>query len=909
MADVTIDFPTLTAALVFLQRESPASPDDAWARLGKILLLRNATGPVVALQFGMGTLDEAGVSRAVRCGGILQKSGAQSGPWTENVSMQVFFRRVRLETSNRTDQGRRFLIIPVGSKAECISQIMEWLSEVEGCSVWVWEVCTPGVDVTVTVFELNAEGDAPIPAPAGLPGAPHVLVGIDDDVFVPAGLDCPLLPAHRFLFPPAGDGRLHVWVVEQNGRPSYVELRTAAVGTIPMARLVMLPAEASVAPVATGAQGGRVTLPLRLRPINARRKLRRAAQVLYVVESRGGELGAALLRLFDHTEAGIEQFTYFNRVAGAGPNALVEHFLLTDSRIADDDMWPELRRFDMPRALAEVGLPVFLPADADFTPDIEGVITGLDADDPFLSALRSIVGLDDAPADRMAMIEPSSAGGSWRITTLEKGRPLESLIAVVIEDWNREPIRRLLDTERVDLTSDRRRYEEQWLAVGSRESAELASTTRVLAESLAESVTLVARQLTDLETRVEVLREVSVSGQQLVSAAPRQVAAFIDALTTMVTALATPRQEWLLAAEARRQAMQSLVAGAQSLQQSAQEQIERANTSVTEAGRALSTAGDRITQARTTLERSMSELDPQVDMAQTAAQQASVAIQGRHERVLATQAGVAASERALRDRSAEVDRLQQAVQSREQAVARASEALSARRASLETRMTAAQLAESAARAEEERLRQVEAIELPSAVRRRADAEQELMRWRTKRLDERVRDVEAEIRLRDQECSKLKDQHEQLDRMCTELARLQSEAERFRESVAQLRKMDVEAAVQVASTELTELSSDVLLLQAIAASLQKARHSLDTAASSFQQVQRRRELEDVGLKIDELERQTRSLEAEHRHASKKELPANLETRIEEIEQIARDLRRRNSGARSRWFGQWFGGSRS
>ncbi len=118
----------------------------------------------------------------------------------------------------------------------------------------------------------------------------------------------------------------------------------------------------------------------------------------------------------------------------------------------------------------------FLPAEADFTPDLEGVINGLDADDSFLNSLRSMVGLNDAPAGRMAIIEPSPGGGPWRITTLDNGRPLESLISVVVEDWHREPVRRLLDTERVDLTSDRRRYEEQWLAVGGRETAELAGT-------------------------------------------------------------------------------------------------------------------------------------------------------------------------------------------------------------------------------------------------------------------------------------------------------------------------------------------------------------------------------------------------------------------------------------------------
>ncbi len=171
---------------------------------------------------------------------------------------------------------------------------MEWLSEVEGCSVWVREVRRSGVDGTSTVFELHAEAEAPIPTPAGLPGAPQVLVAIDESVFVPAGLECPLLPAYRFLFPPSGDGLLHAWVVGQKGRPSYVELRTAGAAAVPMARVVMLPAETAHAPMATGAVG-RVTLPASLATDQrqAATAARRAGHVRRRIERRGAGSGVA----------------------------------------------------------------------------------------------------------------------------------------------------------------------------------------------------------------------------------------------------------------------------------------------------------------------------------------------------------------------------------------------------------------------------------------------------------------------------------------------------------------------------------------------------------------------------------------------------------------------------------------
>ncbi len=146
-------------------------------------------------------------------------------------------------------------------------------------------------------------------------------------------------------------------------------------------------------------------------------------------------------------------------------------------------------------------------------------------------------------------------------------------------------------------------------------------------------------------------------------------------------------------------------------------------------------------------------------------------------------------------------------------------------------------------------------------------------------------------------------------MRTERERLKAEVERLTESVAQLRRMGLEAAVQAASTEVAELSGDVALFEAMAGSLQNARHALDTAASSLHKVQRARGVEDLGRKIDELGRQTQSLEAEYRRATNQELPADLEARIGNIEQVTRELRRGSAASRQGWFGRWFGGSRS
>ncbi len=899
-----IEFPTLPAALAFLQRESPVSADEAWAQLGRFTLLRKGNGAAVALECAPGVLDDGAFGRAVRCGGKQQDDHAPAEIWKERVPMQGLFRRVRLEASNRTERGKHFLVVPQGLDAGALSSLIEWLSQVEGCSVWVRDVRKAEVEGTLTVFELRTESDTPIATPAGLPGAPQILAGVDDDVFVPAGLGCPLLPAHRFLFPPLGDGRLHAWLVGPKGTPSHVEL--SSVGeAVPLARVVVLPADAVRAPVATGT-ATRVSLPLRLRPINAKRRLRRASQVLYVVESRGAELGAALLRLFDHAEAGIEQFTYFSRAMSDGPNAVVEHFLLAEARIADDDMWPELRRFDLPRSLAEVGLRLFLPADADFSPDLEGVVLGLDADDEFLRSLRSTVGLTDAPSDRMALVEPSPKGGLWRITTLEKGRPLQSLISVVIEAWNREPIRRLVDTQRVDLSADRRKYEDQWLAVGSQEATEVADTTRALATSLGESVAQVVRQLSGLAERVGALRETSSTAQELVTAAPAQFAAFIEGVAVLVESVASPRREWLQAAEARRQAMESLAAAVRELQRNVHGEVDRAGTGVMNASREFAGASERLTQAREALERAMTELEPQVASAMSAAHEAAVAIQARRVRVQTAENDVTARERALREQSAEVDRLQEAVRARELAVAQQQRALEARRVALEARLDVARRAETEAKADEQRLRHIEAVDLPSAQRRCQEAEEDLARWQAKRLDERLREVQSESTAVERECARLRDDEERLTRLRTELSRLNAESVRLRETVASLRAQGLEVTVQTTSAEAARLSTDVGPLEVVAGSIRSARQSLGAAESALAAVQSARGMEDLARRIDELDARARQIESDCRRAASRQLPTELEARLSEIERMVREARRASGQGGRRWLGRWFGG---
>ncbi len=907
MTAMILVFPTLPSALVFLQRESPASQDEAWAMLGQMHLLRSGHGSAVGLEVAEGGFDKAGLERAIRCGGQPAGDEGAREQWKERVSMQTLFRRVRLEASSRTEHGRHFLVIPQGNGVDGLAQLIDWISEVDGCSVWVREVLESGLDKPFTVFELRVEGETPIATPAGLPGAPHVLAAIDENVFVPAGMECPLLPAHRFLIPPSGDGRLHAWVIGDKGTPSYLELTTVGAGAAPMARLVMLPGDVERAAAVTGAPG-RVALPLRLRPIHAKRRLRGSTQVLYVVESRGGELGAALLRLFDHTDAGIEQFTYYNKLTGTGPNAVVQHFLLAEARIADDDMWPELRRYDLPRTLAEVGLPLFLPADADFTPDLAGVINGLDADDPFLNSLRIMTGLGDAPSDRLAIVEPSANGGPWRITTLEQGRPLESFISAVLEEVHREPVRRLIDVERVDLTQERQRYEERWLAVGQRESAQIADITRRLAESLAEAVRSVDQQLSELRDRVTALREVSVGGQELVTMAPRQVGSFVQGIVDLVESVAAPRRAWLLDAESQRRALEALLQAARDFQRSVQEEVDHTNRIVTEGRQELTAAGDRVSRARATLVNSMAELEPHVASAEAISQQLASEIQGRQARLMVLQSGLEARERSLRERSEEVDRFQQAVQTREEELSRQARALEARRASLEARQTTAQQAERDARAEESRLRKIEAEDLPAAKRRHEEAEQDLRRWRSKRLDESLRQAESEIAVLDRKRSQLKDQHDHLERKQSELARLEAEVTELRVSVDRLIKQRLEPAIEATSQEVSDLSSDAVALETMGRMLRAARSALDEARSAHSSILRARGTEELAKDLAELEATAGSLEMEYDRDASGVDPSGTSDRLAKVERQVKDLRRRAKNSRVRWLARWLGGGR-
>ncbi len=158
-------------------------------------------------------------------------------------------------------------------------------------------------------------------------------------------------------------------------------------------------------------------------------------------------------------------------------------------------------------------------------------------------------------------------------------------------------------------------------------------------------------------------------------------------------------------------------------------------------------------------------------------------------------------------------------------------------------------------------------------------------------------------MRDRECSRLKDQHERLERMRTERERLKAEGGTV-DRVRRATSKDGPGSSGAGGIN----GGGRALGRRCRCSRRWRGHCRTQGTRSTQppavstRVQRARGVEDLGRKIDELGRQTQSLEAEYRRATNQELPADLEARIGNIEQVTRELRRGSAASRQGWFGQ-------
>lgn len=814
-------FPSIRLALSFVREVTPSASSEAWRSLEGITIHHGGTEKSAGLEVVEPRWPKKMVEK------LLPRLSAKSVDlssrmsWAHSVPMQQFFRRVQLVRSSKTERTIRCLVIPRREDTVSAEELVIELANLEGWSIWTRAVENVGI-----IYELRSVDGRLKTPPSGLPGQAFVLSEMDDDVFVPPGWQLPLLPSFRSLMPPIEQTRLHVWLPTPDDRAQYKLLNEIDGEALPLVGTVVLdePDESSKQIVMGGMS--RVEVPLRLRRTSRRRDIRQAAQFVYRVESRSGQFGPALLNLFDRAEANIENFTYFSQAQGEGPNALVEHYLLADSRIADEDFWPELERFDLPQALYEVGLPLFIPTSAEFLPNLDGLIQGIDAEDPFLKKLRGQVGLSDDREDRLALVEPFGDEGHWRVLVLEQGQPLHRLLQVVLGEMNREPLRQVIDVGRVDLTADRKQYEEQWRETGRQEGQELVELTASLLRELHILADGIDQELTRLNQRLGPAQEATRSARQLVTELPVTFDEFARRVSQWLNLVAGPRHEWLMSTDARRQALTEVGENLQTLERNALQLVTDTVAEADSTRQDLETQRQTLANAGQELADAEGELDRALRAGAEAAQLATREIEERDRRseqrlqeARAQEQRVIEHEARVAAREQEVNEFAARVQAREQQVAAREQALTLRRQTLEQRQRSAEQREQAANQETARLEVLETVTIPETLRRMEEAERLLAEIRGRVIDRQFEEVSRANEQAQNELCEAQAQEQALRELEKQVQALQKQLQGLNGQIETLIEKRLDDSIARRTQELSERESQLKALLETAARLE------------------------------------------------------------------------------------------
>ncbi|WP_373649446.1 hypothetical protein [Schlesneria sp. DSM 10557] len=823
----------------------------------------------------------------------IDRDGAEV--WSQRVPMQQFFRRVQVVRSPKTDRTIRCLVIPRRESAAQANELMNELANQGGWSVWTRAAENVGV-----IYELRSlDGRLKVP-PSGLPGQPFVLNEVDEDIFIPPGWELPLLPMFRSLMPPTEPGRLHVWLPKRDDRAQYQALQEIEGEALPLIRAVKLEEWDNPAVEVLIGGSSRVEVSLRLRRTTRRRGTERAAKLVYRVESRSGQFGPALLNLLDRAEAQIEDFTYFSKVLGDGPNAVIEHYLLTDARIADDDFWPELERFELTQTLHEVGLPLFVSSETEFLPNLDGLVQGIDADDPFLKRLSEQVGLADHREGRFALVEPFGDDGHWRVLVLEQGQPLHRLLRVVLGEMNREPLRQVIDVGRVDLATDRKQYEEKWQKLGFEEGRELVEMTTNLINELRQLAEGIDHELERLGSRLGPAQQITGSASQLVTELPQELNEFARRVSRLLNQVAGPRYEWLMAIESRRQALAQVASNLQTLEQDAQQVVATVVTEANSNRQQVEALREQLAQATEALGNAEADLQQALVEGQQAAQTALNAINERAQRAelrfqdaRERERRVVTEEQCVVAREQEVNAFDAQVRAREQQVASLAARVEQRRQSLESRLESAERREREANQETARLNILETVTIPETEKRKKEADRLLIEIRGRNIDHSYEVVRQQNEQVQSELKEAQEQERVLRELENQVKALVKQLQTIRREVKTLKSKSLDTTISRRQQELTGLEAELQTLQGKSARLTLLEtHELPVAQSRVTQAQQRlSELQALGVeqRLAEMKPQAAQLEekvaaAIQELAALKEQDVELQERRRELENV-------------------------
>lgn len=903
MSVTRIEFPVISAALYFLHRACPANPSLAWSFLDCFTMVTFHNSQVVVIDYDNKISQILNVALVESCGGkTITKSLSGYEP-AESIPLTELFRHTPLEASTKTESGRCFLIVPDKSSPDSIGELIAQISSLEGFSVWVREIKETEKDKRKIIFELRVEGEDVSTAPSGLVGAPQLLIALNEEIYVPFGFETPLLPAYRFLFPATNGTYVHTWQFDKSGDLAYKVIALADEPPIPLARLVLLPQNELHDFTETGVS--LIKIPLRLRPIHTRRQVSEVEKILYTFETRGGELGPLFLRLLDHTEAGIESFTYFNRLAGSGPNSVIIHYILLDAKLADEDMWPELRRYVLPHSHAEAGLPIFIPADFDFSPSLDGILRGLDGNDEFLTNILEAVGFEKNQQGRIVLIDNGPSETGWNIAHLDNGRPLKSLIEIVLDEYNREPVRRVIDITRIDLTEDRAKYEKQWIESGKEESEELEKATEILAAQLHEAVRIVVSELTKFAERIAVFQEVSNSSQELVTDLPRQFISFVSGLSELVNSVAEPRRHWLMTTEERARQTRTLLDNTLVFQRSVQATLEEVTTTLRSLRDNLTSNQERLTDQERVLREQIPIIEREIEQVSLLEARAR---QSFRERELRLQQRAVENQRVQDQLIAEnrrLDTLQEEL-NRQEAEIRARQAEQAmRRRRLEDQQSRIVKEISNENIEQAALKRIAEVEIPAAEKELQIIQSQTSKLRSERFVEKLAELKTRHQLLQNEFGVLCKEQRELNEMTVEMEKLQQKESQLRNEVEKLHRQKIEEKINVLTGKISDMESFIENQPKIKLALENGRSSFQIARDTLNRTSLAREVKELNDCTNRYWDELTALESDFSKLSNNDLINDLEQRYASLKKSLILFEERLRPHKLNWYSRFIG----
>jgi hypothetical protein len=757
---VSLAFGNMTAGLLFLKRSLPRSLAEAWQVMQRAFVTaKNGSFSSFLLHLPETLASGPHFEQSLRIlGGTIQKTRMLPGAGDE-IKLTELFEKVAFTPSPITERARQFIVMPRGANAD-LSRLIGALA---GLSEWRTSLHTTTGEKQSHFFFLESVSGMDEALPMGLPGVPVVLAAMAEGVFVPPGLVHPFLPEYRFLFPPQQAGQRHCWVTNPQGLPEYFLLQETPDSGAPLARKVTLKTVRSCCSFATAATD-KIQVALELQKSRTREGLPRdASRTVYRIETRAGEFGHLLLRFLDHAEAGIENFTYYIRPLGEGPNALIEHYLLAEERIQDEQSWPGLTRFYSPRILEDLNLPIFLPENRHFAPDIEGLLRAADADEPLLLQLAETTGFgtdangyraDSEP--KIAVLLPESNEQDWSVLHLENGRPLAEAIQATSRTYNREAIRRVLRVNPPSLEEEREHYEERWIDAGTREAQEIAELTMECAQELRQAAVRMDAELQEHELRLRDVEEVlSLAGALVTEHLPLSVCEYADRTLQIISELAAPQRSFLQQLDMRANQLAQLQEDVQALQRQATRDVERLTVERTTAEKEIENNQERLAARVSSLTSAANELSGSVARAEEAASQAVDAMQMRQAVLNRQLSAVMSLETQVFQEDARLDAVQNDIERRERDAAERRRLQTVRRQELERREREVQHSIRLAEQEQARLNAIENVEIPALKKQLRDLEIEVAEFQKRGVEVSLAETTTKLSEETEQLAQLK----------------------------------------------------------------------------------------------------------------------------------------------------------